>query len=83
MITGAQIRAARAFLRWTPQTLSKQAKLPVDTIYRAERQDGEAPLTTTQENAIRGAFQGAGVEFTNDHGPGIRMRTQAVVGLSA
>jgi len=74
MITGPQIRAARAMLRWSPGNLASYSKLPLETIRRAESSNGEAPLTMAHENAIRSAFQAAGVEFTNGEAPGVRMR---------
>src|SRR5215204_3322087 len=74
MITGPQIRAARAMLRWSPGNLASYSKLPLETIRRAESSNGEAPLTMTHENAIRSAFQTAGVELTNGEAPGVRMR---------
>jgi hypothetical protein len=74
MITGAQIRAARAMVRWTPLQLSAVSKVPIEPIRRAERADGEAALTTAHENAIRSAFEAVGVEFTE--GPGVMFRTK-------
>lgn len=74
MITGAQIRAARAMVRWTPGTLANNSKLSVETIRRAENADGESPLTMSHENAIRGAFEAVGVVFTNGGEPGVKMK---------
>jgi hypothetical protein len=76
MITGAQIRAARAMLRWSPDQLASRSKLPSETIRQLEDVDGEAPMTKADENAVRSAFQAAGVEFTNRGGPGLRLKAQ-------
>ena len=74
MITGAQIRAARAMLRWNPGELARRSKLSLDLIRRAENVDGEAPIKTADEAAVKSAFQAAGVEFTTAGGPGIRLK---------
>ena len=75
MITGAQIRAARAMLKWSPGELARRSRLSLDAIRRAENADGEAPITIADENALKSAFQTAGVEFTNAGGPGVRLKT--------
>jgi hypothetical protein len=77
MITGAQIRAARAMLRWSPADLSRRSKLSLDAIRRAESADGEAPIKTTDESALRSAFREARVEFTTTGGPGVRLQSDA------
>jgi hypothetical protein len=58
MITGAQIRAARAMVRWSPMELASKSKVAIEAIRRAERLDGEATLTSDHEAAIRAAFEG-------------------------
>ena len=77
MITGAQIRAARAMLRWNPGELARRSKLSLDAIRRAESADGEAPITIADENALRSVFRDARVEFTDAGGPGLRLRSNA------
>ena len=78
MITGAQIRAARAMVRWTPMELAAKSRVPIEPIRRAERSDGEAILTSEHESAIRAAFEAAGIRFLEDNGSGagIRLRLQ-------
>jgi transcriptional regulator with XRE-family HTH domain len=75
-ITGAQIRAGRALVRWSADELAKRAKLGRVTVSRAESVDGETSLTEANLDAIRRALESAGVEFTpeNGSGPGVRMR---------
>ena len=77
LITGAQLRAARALLRWSAEELATRTKLGVATIRRAEAHD--APLTTTaaNSNAIRAALEHAGIEFIPDNGGGAGVRLKA------
>jgi transcriptional regulator with XRE-family HTH domain len=77
MITGAQIRAARAMLRWNPTELARRSKLSTETIRRAENADGEAPITIADEHALRAAFGEEWVEFTDAGGPGLRLKSSA------
>lgn len=76
MITGAQIRAGRKLLGWSPVDLAKRARIGAATIVRAEACDGEAPITIVHENAIRLALVAAGIEFIAEDrgGPGVRIR---------
>jgi hypothetical protein len=78
-LSGRQIRAARALLRWSVEQLSRQASLGLNTIKRAEAKDGSTSLTAANELAIRRTFQTAGVEFTNGDQPGLRLTKTAVV----
>ncbi|WP_288200238.1 transcriptional regulator [uncultured Pleomorphomonas sp.] len=75
-ITGAQIRAARALIRWTADDLAKAASLGVMTIRRAEAVDGEIGTTAANALAIRSALETAGVVFVdaNGEGPGVRLK---------
>jgi transcriptional regulator with XRE-family HTH domain len=75
-ITGSQIRAARAFLRWSAEDLAARTKLGVATIRRAEAQDGPITLTPANADAIQSAFEAAGIQFIfgNGGGPGVRLR---------
>jgi ribosome-binding protein aMBF1 (putative translation factor) len=75
-LTGAQIRSARALVRWSAQDLAKHSSLGVNTIRRAEATDDVTSLTTANDLAIRRALELAGVEFTDENGggPGVRLR---------
>jgi ribosome-binding protein aMBF1 (putative translation factor) len=75
-LTGAQIRSARALLRWSAQELAEQSSLGVNTIRRAEATDHATSLTNANNLAIRHAFEFAGVEFIDENGggPGVRLR---------
>lgn len=80
-ITSGQLRAARAFLRWTAQDVADAARLGVATIRRAELQDGPLSVTEANAEAIRRALEAAGLEFIpeNGGGPGVRLRERAAV----
>jgi transcriptional regulator with XRE-family HTH domain len=75
-LSGAQIRAARALLKWSAADLARRSSLGVNTVRRAEAAKRETSLTTANELAIRRALEAAGVEFIdrNGGGPGVRLR---------
>ena len=75
-LTGAQIRSARALLKWNAQELAQHSSLGVNTIRRAEATDHATSLTVANDLAIRRALESAGVEFIDENGggPGIRLR---------
>jgi hypothetical protein len=75
-ISSAQLRAARALLRWSALDLAKASKIGVATIRRVEVLDGNIPVTTANELAIRRTLEAAGVEFIDENGggPGVRLR---------
>jgi hypothetical protein len=75
-LTSAQIRAARALIRWTAWDLSKASALGVATIRRAELAEKETSMTSANDLAVRRALEVAGVEFIDENGggPGVRLR---------
>jgi hypothetical protein len=75
-ISSAQMRAARAMLRWSALDLARQSKVGVATIRRVEVIEGEIPVTAANEAAIRQTFESAGIEFIegNGTGEGVRFR---------
>ena len=73
MLSSAQIRAARALLRWSAVDLARQSSLGVNTIRRAEVAEEGTSLTAANDLAIRRALEVAGVEFTNGDQPGVRL----------
>jgi transcriptional regulator with XRE-family HTH domain len=78
MISGVQIRAARAALRWTIKELAEKSGLGIRTIKRFEGVDG-IPLSRTSTLAeLKRTLEAAGIEFTGapDDCPGIRLRSQ-------
>ncbi|MBZ7927612.1 transcriptional regulator (plasmid) [Ensifer adhaerens] len=73
-ITGAQIRAARALLRWSAKELAKAAAIGVATVSRAEVEDGVTSLTSANLKAIQQALEAAGIEFIPENGGGAGVR---------
>jgi len=71
-ITGAQIRAARAFLRWSVQDLSQRCGVSESAISRAEKVDEVPGMQGRNLHAVRTAFEIHGIEFL-DHS-GLRLR---------
>ncbi|MGI4747469.1 MAG: helix-turn-helix domain-containing protein [Janthinobacterium lividum] len=72
-IIPAQVRAARALLGWSRDRLSETCGVPVRTLDRLEKGQGSPQLRTVE--AIRTALEMAGVEFTNDDAPGVKLRS--------
>lgn len=62
-LSGNQIRAARALLRWTAKRLSEESGVSYPAIQRAEAVDGVPNMHTRNLVAIRVALEGAGIEF--------------------
>jgi transcriptional regulator with XRE-family HTH domain len=75
-LTSAQIRAARALIRWSADDLARETTLSVTTIRRAELRENETSLTSANDRAIRQALEAAGVDFIDENGggPGVRLR---------
>jgi transcriptional regulator with XRE-family HTH domain len=75
MITGLQIRAARAALRWSAETLSKKARVGIQTIKRFEAADDVPPSRSSTLLEVQAALESAGIEFIGSPAdrPGIRL----------
>jgi transcriptional regulator with XRE-family HTH domain len=78
-LTSAQIRAARALIRWSAEDLAKASSVGVTTIRRAELTGDETSMTAANDLAVRRALESAGVEFIDENGggPGVRLRKRA------
>ncbi len=63
MITAAQIRAARALLRWSAEELSKQSNVSLPTIQRMESADGVPSSHARNLEAVRRTLARAGIVF--------------------
>lgn len=75
MITGMQIRAARALLGWSAQEVAERTGLTRETIQRLEK-FSDVPASRTQSLLdLRRVFEEAGVEFIGGpgDGPGVRL----------
>ncbi len=76
-ITSAQIRAARALLRWSSQKLSEVSGVGTATIKRMEVMDGVPSGNVRTLSAIQATLEKAGVEFIGSpvDAPGVRLRS--------
>lgn len=79
VLTGSQIRAARALLKWSGQDLAERCGVSYPAIQRAERVDDMPNMQTKNLLAIKGALEAGGVQFVDgpysgDGGPGVRLR---------
>jgi hypothetical protein len=75
-LTGFQIRAARALVKWSAEDLARQSSVSLRTIRRAELIDHQTSMTSPNDLAIRRAFESVGVEFIDENGggPGVRLK---------
>jgi len=73
-ITGAQIRAARALLRWTAEKLADTASVGLSTIRRAEADDSAPSITNANLKMIQLTLENAGIEFIPMNGGGVGVR---------
>ena len=71
-ISPAQCRAARAMLEWSRDDLAVAAKVARRTVVDFER-GARSPYDRTLAD-IRLALEAAGIEFTDDDAPGVRLR---------
>ena len=73
-LVSAQIRAARALIRWSAEDLARASSVGLTTIRRAELTDRQTSLTAANDLAIRNALEAAGVEFIPENGSGVGVR---------
>lgn len=75
ILTSEHIRAARALLQWDQKTLANMSNVSVATIKRLEPHSGALKSNKVTVEALRNAFETAGVEFIpeNGGGPGVRL----------
>ena len=75
-LSSAQIRAARALLRWSAEELARESLVGANTIRRAETAEEATALTAANDLAIRRALEAAGIEFIEEDagGAGVRFR---------
>ena len=75
MIVGTQIRAGRALVGWYARDLAERSGVSWHTVQRAEAAGDETPgITARKLEAIQSTLEAAGVDFTSDGGPGVRLR---------
>ena len=75
MITGTQIRSARAALRWTTERMGLEAGITSRTVKKLEQTEGVPDARSSTLLLIQNALEAAGIEFigTPDDAPGIRL----------
>ena len=87
-ITGAQIRAARAFLDWTLADLAKVSGVSDSTIRSIEKNSGMPIITGGLDTTLKyrtsardesverlvGALEAAGIEFLTERGGSVGLR---------
>ncbi len=76
MITSDQIRAARALLRWSGKDLAEKSGIGFSTVMKMESDSGVPNSNFKTFEALRKAFEDAGVEFTGspDSQAGVRWK---------
>lgn len=76
MITSAQIRAARALIRWTGKELAEASGVAFSTLMRLETGEGVPGAQAKTLDSIQKAFEEVGIEFigTPERGAGVRFR---------
>lgn len=75
MITAAQIRAARALVRWSARELAEYSEVGIATIQRLELDEGVPGGRAHTLLKLQRTLEAAGVEFIGspDDGPGVRL----------
>ena len=71
MVTGAQVRMARAALKWAVRDLADRAQVSPTTVVAVEAEKDVRAATLA---VLKNALEAAGVEFTNGDAPGVRLR---------
>jgi transcriptional regulator with XRE-family HTH domain len=75
MLTPAQLRAARALVRWSRETLAEKAGVSAQTVTGFELLGADSRISTLHK--IRRALETAGVRFIDEDeqpGPGVRLQ---------
>jgi transcriptional regulator with XRE-family HTH domain len=76
LITSDQIRAARSLLRWTGKELAEKSGVGFSTLMRLETEVGVPSAQAKTLEALRRAFEEAGIEFIGkpDSQAGVRWK---------
>lgn len=78
MITSDQIRAARALLKWSRADLADKSGVGFSSLMRLESAEGIPASHVKTLEALKKAFEAAGIEFigTPEEGAGVRWSTK-------
>ncbi len=76
MITSGQIKAGRGLVGWTARELAQRAEIGFSTLIRLESEEGVPSSNVRTLEAIKKAFEDAGIEFigTPESGAGVRWK---------
>jgi transcriptional regulator with XRE-family HTH domain len=79
VITSAQIRGARGLLNWSRKELAEHSGISFASMMRLESFDGVPASNFKTLEAIKNAFEEAGIEFigTPEDGAGVRWKLKA------
>jgi transcriptional regulator with XRE-family HTH domain len=77
MFTGAQVRMARAFLKWSLADLAEKSGLGISTIQRIEADDGFPAARGGNIEAVNKTLVAAGITFLPETEEGIGVRGKA------
>lgn len=82
MITGAQLRMARGYLKWSVKQLAEAAEVADSTIKRMEATDGVPPASGVNLEKVQCAIEAQGISFLSENdsatGPGVSFNSQPV-----
>ena len=77
MITGRQVRAARALLNWKQEMLAEKALVALTALKRLES-DRDLPVHDTTRDLVRRSLESAGILFMeSDRGRGVMLLNEA------
>ncbi len=74
MITGAQLRMARGYLRWSAKQLADKAGVAESTVKRMEQDDGFPIARGANIEAVYKTLAAAGIIFVPENGGGVGIR---------
>src|SRR5258705_8108943 len=77
MITGAQMRMARGYLRWSAKELGNRAGVAESTIKRMEQDEGFPVARGANIEAVYKALTDAGIVFLPENGGGVGARLRS------
>jgi len=74
VITGRQLKAARALVGWEQTDLARKAGVAISTVRRMESFQGEIGARTSTLSLVTKALERAGIEFLDGGKPGVRLK---------
>src|ERR1700680_3657159 len=83
MITGAQLRMARGYLKWSAKELADKAGVAESTIKRMEQDEGFPIARGANIEAVYKALSKAGILFISENGGGVGIRLRMLADAPA